>query len=197
MSVVRFTTQSAACRASSRIVIESNRIQHELPLCWQRVSLTRLSLSLLSILLALSQYRNSSNDHDDAALPLSNEVGKIYGEYLMLDKLLDAQCMLSKEDKRPVHDEHLFIITHQGLSTSLTLPLQPISNTLFLSFSFCLAYELWFKQIIFEFDSIRDMLDAEVIDETKTLEIVKRLNRIVLILKVRDDQMIVGSTKIC
>lgn len=28
------------------------------------------------------------------------------------------------------------------------------------------------------------MLDAEVIDETKTLEIVKRLNRIVLILKV-------------
>lgn len=50
---------------------------------------------------------------------MSNEVGKIYGEYLMLDKLLDAQCMLSKEDKRPVHDEHLFIITHQGLSISL------------------------------------------------------------------------------
>lgn len=41
------------------------------------------------------------------------------------------------------------------------------------------------------------MLDAEVIDETKTLEIVKRLNRIVLILKVRDDQMIVESTQIC
>lgn len=65
--------------------------------------------------------RNSSNDHDEAAVPLSNEVGKIYGEYLMLDKLLDAQCMLSKEDKRPVHDEHLFIITHQGLSKSLFL----------------------------------------------------------------------------
>ncbi|KAH8321089.1 hypothetical protein KR074_010601 [Drosophila pseudoananassae] len=104
----------------------------------------------------MKKYRN---DHDDAAVPLSTEVGKIYGEYLMLDKLLDAQCMLSKEDKRPVHDEHLFIITHQ-------------------------AYELWFKQIIFEFDSIRNMLDAEVIDETKTLEIVKRLNRVVLILKV-------------
>jgi len=47
-------------------------------------------------------------------VPLTTEVGKIYGEYLMLDKLLDAQCMLSEEDKRPVHDEHLFIITHQG-----------------------------------------------------------------------------------
>lgn len=54
------------------------------------------------------------NDHDDSAVPLTTEVGKIYGEYLMLDKLLDAQCMLSEEDKRPVHDEHLFIITHQG-----------------------------------------------------------------------------------
>lgn len=126
---------------------------------------------------------------------MSNEVGKIYGEYLMLDKLLDAQCMLSKEDKRPVHDEHLFIITHQGLSTSLAHTLT-LSN-ICISLSLCLAYELWFKQIIFEFDSIRDMLDAEVIDETKTLEIVKRLNRIVLILKVsvQRQQMIMGTTK--
>lgn len=126
-------------------------------------------------------------------MPLSNEVGKIYGEYLMLDKLLDAQCMLSKEDKRPVHDEHLFIITHQGMSISLSLT-HAFSN---LSVSLWLAYELWFKQIIFEFDSIRDMLDAEVIDETKTLEIVKRLNRIVLILKVgvHGDQLIVGSIR--
>ncbi|KAH8367801.1 hypothetical protein KR084_002939, partial [Drosophila pseudotakahashii] len=109
------------------------------------------------------------NDHDDSAVPLTTEVGKIYGEYLMLDKLLDAQCMLSEEDKRPVHDEHLFIITHQ-------------------------AYELWFKQIIFEFDSIRDMLDAEVIEETKTLEIVKRLNRVVLILKLLVDQVPILET---
>lgn len=65
----------------------------------------------------MKKYRN---DHDDAAVPLSTEVGKIYGEYLMLDKLLDAQCMLSKEDKRPVHDEHLFIITHQGRSEGLS-----------------------------------------------------------------------------
>ncbi|XP_017125795.1 tryptophan 2,3-dioxygenase [Drosophila elegans] len=114
-------------------------------------------------------YAGNGNDHDDNAVPLTTEVGKIYGEYLMLDKLLDAQCMLSEEDKRPVHDEHLFIITHQ-------------------------AYELWFKQIIFEFDSIRDMLDAEVIDETKTLEIVKRLNRVVLILKLLVDQVPILET---
>ena len=38
----------------------------------------------------------------------------LYGEYLMLDKVLNAQRMLSTEGKKPVHDEHLFIITHQG-----------------------------------------------------------------------------------
>lgn len=38
----------------------------------------------------------------------------LYGEYLMLDKLLDAQRMASVENNKPVHDEHLFIITHQS-----------------------------------------------------------------------------------
>lgn len=65
-------------------------------------------------LLLLFYFVSFRSEHDDSALPLSTEVGKIYGEYLMLDKLLTAQCMLSKEDNRPVHDEHLFIITHQG-----------------------------------------------------------------------------------
>ncbi|TMW51419.1 hypothetical protein DOY81_003486 [Sarcophaga bullata] len=111
----------------------------------------------------------NGSEHDDNAIPLNTEVGKIYGEYLMLDKILSAQCMLSKEDKNPVHDEHLFIITHQ-------------------------AYELWFKQIIFELDSIREMLNSEVIEETKTLEILKRLNRIVLILKLLVDQVPILET---
>jgi tryptophan 2,3-dioxygenase len=47
-----------------------------------------------------------------------------------------------------------------------------------------LAYELWFKQIIFELDSIRMLFAAENIEESRTLEILKRLNRIVMILKV-------------
>lgn len=42
------------------------------------------------------------------------DVGMLYGEYLMLDKLLSSQRMLSAESNRPVHDEHLFIVTHQG-----------------------------------------------------------------------------------
>lgn len=46
------------------------------------------------------------------------------------------------------------------------------------------AYELWFKQIIFELDSIRVLFSTEHIEESRTLEILKRLNRIVMILKV-------------
>lgn len=45
---------------------------------------------------------------------LDNDAGMLYGEYLMLDRLLSAQRMLSAESDKPVHDEHLFIITHQG-----------------------------------------------------------------------------------
>lgn len=46
------------------------------------------------------------------------------------------------------------------------------------------AYELWFKQIIFELDSIRDLFNTITMDESRTLEILKRLNRIAMILKV-------------
>ena len=49
---------------------------------------------------------------------------------------------------------------------------------------FILAYELWFKQIIYELDSIRDLFSQENIEESNTLEILKRLNRVVMILNV-------------
>ena len=58
-----------------------------------------------------------------------------------------------------VHDEHLFIITHQ-------------------------AYELWFKQIIFEIDSVREIMMNRMKDEANLLIVTSRLNRVVLILKV-------------
>lgn len=45
---------------------------------------------------------------------LGSERGLLYGEYLMLDKVLQAQRMKSAASSRPVHDEHLFIITHQS-----------------------------------------------------------------------------------
>ncbi|CRK97636.1 CLUMA_CG011021, isoform A [Clunio marinus] len=95
---------------------------------------------------------------------LGSDVGMLYGEYLMLDKLLTAQKMQSN-----VHDEHLFIVTHQ-------------------------AYELWFKQIIFELDSIRVLFNRENIEESSTLEILKRLNRIVLILNLLVDQVPILET---
>ncbi|EFN84120.1 Tryptophan 2,3-dioxygenase [Harpegnathos saltator] len=117
--------------------------------------------------------------------------GLLYGEYLRLDKILSAQRLLSAEYSNEVHDEHLFIVTHQ-------------------------AYELWFKQIIFELDSVRALFSSEnsatcngssndhsakrdngvshVLNESKTLEILKRLNRIVLILKLLVDQVTILET---
>ncbi|XP_044735927.1 tryptophan 2,3-dioxygenase [Chrysoperla carnea] len=100
---------------------------------------------------------------------LNAEAGMLYSEYLMLDRVLSAQRMLSLENERPVHDEHLFIITHQ-------------------------AYELWFKQIIYELDSIRNLFNVQSLDENQTLEILKRLNRIVLILKLLVDQVMILET---
>lgn len=52
-----------------------------------------------------------------------------YSDYLQLGKLLSAQKPLSSEAGQPAHDELFFIIIHQ-------------------------VYELWFKQIISDFDSI-------------------------------------------
>jgi tryptophan 2,3-dioxygenase len=55
-----------------------------------------------------------------------------YGEYLKLPELLSLQQLLSDP---PVHDELLFIVVHQ-------------------------AYELWFRQLLFELESVRDRLFA-------------------------------------
>jgi tryptophan 2,3-dioxygenase len=55
-----------------------------------------------------------------------------YGGYLKLPELLSLQQLLSDP---PVHDELLFIVVHQ-------------------------AYELWFKQLLFELESVRDRLFA-------------------------------------
>lgn len=49
-------------------------------------------------------------------LPSSDELVN-YGNYLQLNKILDAQVLLSAkhdQNKRAVHDEHLFLVIHQG-----------------------------------------------------------------------------------
>ncbi|KAI5738228.1 hypothetical protein M8J77_004363 [Diaphorina citri] len=95
-----------------------------------------------------------------------------YSEYLKLDRLLSCQQMLSVNNVQglpAIHDEHLFIITHQ-------------------------AYELWFKQILFELDSIRHIFNDSILDESRTLEILKRLHRIVSIFKILVDQVSILET---
>jgi tryptophan 2,3-dioxygenase len=84
-----------------------------------------------------------------------------YTNYLQLDKLLTCQRLTTSDDV--VHDEHLFIVTHQ-------------------------AYELWFKQILYELDSIREIFTDSVVDECRTLVVISRLDRIALIMKLLVDQ---------
>ena len=57
-----------------------------------------------------------------------------YSTYLQLDKILKSQKQLSGKLKKPIHDEMLFIVSHQ-------------------------VYELWFKQILYEIDSVFEIFD--------------------------------------
>ncbi|XP_035225693.1 tryptophan 2,3-dioxygenase-like [Stegodyphus dumicola] len=116
----------------------------------------------------------SRNDKNDVTSDNSSTGEKhpnmLYGEYLQLDQLLSCVKLASERyGKELVHDEHLFIITHQ-------------------------AYELWFKQIIFELNSVRKLFSSEAIDENRMLRITSRLNRIVVILKLLVDQIVILET---
>jgi tryptophan 2,3-dioxygenase len=92
-----------------------------------------------------------------------------YGEYLRLDRLLSSQAPKSAELGRPAHDEMLFIVVHQ-------------------------AYELWFKQILHELDSVIGLFRAQSVDETNVGVAVARLERVVEIQKVLLDQLHVLET---
>ncbi|RWS03134.1 tryptophan 2:3-dioxygenase-like protein [Dinothrombium tinctorium] len=90
--------------------------------------------------------------------------GLLYGDYLMVDRLLSCQQPITRSFGKEVHDEHLFIVTHQ-------------------------AYELWFKQIIFELDYVRHFLSEKEVKEKNMLFIVSCLSRIMLIWKLLVDQV--------
>lgn len=92
-----------------------------------------------------------------------------YSKYLMLDRLLSAQELESAKHGKPVHDEMLFITVHQ-------------------------AYELWFKQVIWELDSIMGLLSQPLLDERDMGTIVGRLRRIVEIQGLLIDQIGVLET---
>lgn len=95
-----------------------------------------------------------------------------YADYLQLDKITGAQDPESfKEGRTAAHDEMLFIIIHQ-------------------------AYELWFKQILFEVDSVVDIMNKPVVNDNspEMQTVVHRLKRVVTILKVLVQQIDIMET---
>ena len=87
-----------------------------------------------------------------------------YNKYLQLNKILNGQKRLSNALKEPIHDEMLFIIIHQ-------------------------VYELWFKQIIHEIQSVIKYFNVNDVKETSINTIVSRLERINDIQKITIDQI--------
>ncbi len=95
-----------------------------------------------------------------------------YGDYLQLETILNAQHPEScKEGQLPAHDEMLFIIIHQ-------------------------AYELWFKQIQFEIDSVLEIMKRPTLnDNSAELQtIIHRLKRVTVILSVLVQQVDIMET---
>lgn len=102
------------------------------------------------------------SDEMVTSLKMANEI--TYASYLKIDDLISCQQRVTN-----MHDEHLFIVTHQ-------------------------AFELWFKQIIFEVDSVREILASDHVDESKMLTINNRLERCVLIVKLLSEQFQILET---
>jgi len=92
-----------------------------------------------------------------------------YAEYLKLDRLLGSQSPKSVAYGRPAHDEMLFVIVHQ-------------------------AYELWFKQILHELDSVLALFRADSVDERSIGVALARLARVTEIQKLLVDQLRVLET---
>lgn len=89
-----------------------------------------------------------------------------YNDYLMLDQFLDCQKPLSKKfadaQNPEAHDETLFIIVHQ-------------------------AYELWFKQILHDLNSVLKIFSQPSVADSDLGTVVQRLERI------RKIQVMIGS----
>lgn len=94
-----------------------------------------------------------------------------YHDYLQLDRILNAQQPESELRGRPAHDEMLFIVIHQ-------------------------AYELWFKQLHYEVDSVAAILRRPSLnDNSPELQtIVHRLDRCITILRVLVQQVDIMET---
>lgn len=92
-----------------------------------------------------------------------------YKKYLGLEQLLSAQRLRSEDLEKPAHDEMLFIIIHQ-------------------------VYELWFKQIIHELESVNKMFKNDYLDERSIGTAVERLDRVIVIFELLVQQIKVLET---
>jgi len=94
-----------------------------------------------------------------------------YSDYLQLDKILGAQNPESDQQQQPAHDEMLFIVIHQ-------------------------TYELWFKQLLFEVNSVAEILTKPSLNDNSPLlqTIVHRLSRCATIIKVLVHQIDIMET---
>jgi tryptophan 2,3-dioxygenase len=104
--------------------------------------------------------------------PHSAPQSMYYGTYLQIEKIIDSQAPVSfQQGNEPAHDEMLFIIIHQ-------------------------AYELWFKQILFELDYCSSVFEKERInDNSEDLNLVRhRLQRVIKIYHLLNQQVEILDT---
>lgn len=92
-----------------------------------------------------------------------------YSTYLQLDKILTAQSLESDKIAQRAHDEHLFIVVHQ-------------------------VYELWFKQILFECESIKKLLHKNPLPESDLITVLNRIGRCNTMWPILMDQIKVMET---
>jgi tryptophan 2,3-dioxygenase len=92
-----------------------------------------------------------------------------YWDYLHLDGLLSAQTPKSAQHGDVIHDELIFIAVHQ-------------------------TSELWFKQVLFELDSVLKLMDQDPIPERDLGIVLSRLQRINVIQRLLVLQLDVMET---
>lgn len=92
-----------------------------------------------------------------------------YGDYLQLPKILNAQVPESTKYGPEAHDETLFIVIHQ-------------------------AYELWFKQILHELNSVREIMQQPFVPSTDLATVNHRIERVTTIQQILIDQINVMET---
>ena len=113
----------------------------------------------------------TNKDSVNLSSPTGGQRAIHYHDYLELEKILDAQHPESSKQNYSAHDEMLFIIIHQ-------------------------AYELWFKQLHHEADSLVEIMKKPALnDNSPELQtVVHRLNRMVVILRVLVHQIDILET---